>query len=94
MKRFIEYSMHYDQEDTYVNNDLDTQLQFKYLHKFTPKKLYYYYEFYGITKDKIDDDDTDDWDVNNDCFDLNENKIIFFFLLILLLCVIARKYRN
>ena len=76
LKRFTEYSIPYDQEDMYVNNDPDTQLEFKYLHRFSPKKVYYYYEFYGITEDTIkDDDDADNFGLK-DGYDLNRNKVI------------------
>ena len=35
-----------DDDVEYVNNDPDTQLRMTLLHKFTPNKLYYYYDFY------------------------------------------------
>lgn len=76
LKRFTEYSIPYDQEDMYVNNDPDTQLEFKYLHRFSPKKVYYYYEFYGITEDTIEDDEDADNYGLKDGYDLNGNKVI------------------
>ena len=56
IKRFEEYFMPADVE-AMLNNDPDTQLTLKFLHTFTPNKIYYYYEFYDKmlpTRDLID----------------------------------------
>jgi len=45
IKRFEDYSMP-DDVEAMLNNDPDTPLTFKFLHTFTPNKIYYYYEFY------------------------------------------------